>query len=110
MGILIILPHFCINHLTEKYHFICTYLSTQVNALLFWWGGYLIVNYPNIFKFHDFLIAMFSLLFALFALGASSIGSVEKKEAELATGRVFYLMERKSEIDPLENENEKMEV
>jgi ATP-binding cassette subfamily B (MDR/TAP) protein 1 len=85
-------------------------IQQWVNALLFWWGGYLIVNYPNIFKFHDFLIAMFSLLFALFALGASSIGSVEKKEAELATGRVFYLMDRKSEIDPLEDENEKMEV
>ena len=47
---------------------------------------------------------MFSLLFALFALGGSAIGAIDKNEAKQAAGRIFYLINRKSEIDPMSDE------
>ena len=47
---------------------------------------------------------MFALLFSLFALGASTLGAIDKKEAKKAAGRIFYLINRKSEIDPMSKE------
>merc|ERR1719221_2380897 len=80
-----------------------------VNALQFWWGGWLLFNYPDSFTFNDFLISMFSLLFALFALGASAQGAADKKKAEAAAGRLFYLINRKSAIDPLSTSGIKLD-
>eukprot|EP00555_Chaetoceros_dichaeta_P005582 CAMPEP_0198258458 /NCGR_PEP_ID=MMETSP1447-20131203/7876_1 /TAXON_ID=420782 /ORGANISM="Chaetoceros dichaeta, Strain CCMP1751" /LENGTH=1270 /DNA_ID=CAMNT_0043945579 /DNA_START=240 /DNA_END=4052 /DNA_ORIENTATION=- len=77
-------------------------IQQWVNALQFYWGGYLISHYD--FTFPDFLISMFSLLFALFALGGSAIGAIDKNEAKQAAGRIFYLINRKSEIDPMSDE------
>jgi len=71
------------------------------NALQFWWGGWLLFNYPDLFTFEDFLVSMFALLFSLFALGAATMGASDKKECEKAAGRIFYLLGRESEIDPL---------
>lgn len=66
--------------------------------------GWLIVNKG--YTFQEFLISMFSLLFALFALGGSAIGAIDKKDAKQAAGRIFYLINRKSEIDPMSDEGE----
>lgn len=79
-----------------------------VNALQFWWGGWLLFHYPERFTFHEFLVSMFALLFSLFALGAAAQGLVDKKKAEAAAGRLFYLMNRVSEIDPLCTSGEKL--
>lgn len=80
-----------------------------VNALQFWWGGWLMFKYPDKFGFQDFLISMFALLFSLFALGAAAAGVTDKKKAEAAAGRLFYLINRKSAIDPLSTTGKKME-
>ena len=48
-------------------------------ALLFWWGGYLLVNYPDSFDFRDFLISMFSLLFSLSGLGIAAQGATDRE-------------------------------
>ena len=79
-----------------------------VNALQFWWGGWLIFNYPEKFAFNDFLISMFALLFSLFALGAAAQGATDKKKAEAAAGRLFYIINRKSAIDPLSSVGKKL--
>ncbi|KAL7540881.1 hypothetical protein ACHAXR_010450 [Thalassiosira sp. AJA248-18] len=76
-------------------------IQQWVNALQFWWGGWLLYNYPTKFGFDDFLISMFALLFSLFALGASTQGATDKPKAEAAAGRLFYIINRKSAIDPL---------
>eukprot|EP00571_Detonula_confervacea_P016438 CAMPEP_0172302832 /NCGR_PEP_ID=MMETSP1058-20130122/4475_1 /TAXON_ID=83371 /ORGANISM="Detonula confervacea, Strain CCMP 353" /LENGTH=1448 /DNA_ID=CAMNT_0013013465 /DNA_START=173 /DNA_END=4519 /DNA_ORIENTATION=- len=83
-------------------------IQQWVNALQFWWGGWLIFNYPHLFGFKDFLISMFSLLFSLFALGAAAQGATDKTKAEAAAGRLFYLINRKSEIDPLSTSGKKL--
>lgn len=80
-----------------------------MNALQFWWGGWLIFKYPDVFGFNDFLISMFALLFSLFALGAAAQGATDKKKAEAAAGRLFYLINRPSAIDPLSSEGKKLD-
>ena len=65
-------------------------------------------NYPDKFGFDDFLISMFALLFSLFALGAAAQGATDKTKAEAAAGRLFYLINRKSAIDPLSSEGKKL--
>ena len=78
------------------------------NALQFWWGGWLLFNYPEVFSFEDFLVSMFALLFSLFALGAATQGASDKDKAKKAAGRIFYLLGRKSAIDPLGTEGAKL--
>merc|ERR1712008_339780 len=84
-------------------------IQQWVNALQFWWGGWLLVNYPGTFSFSDFLVSMFALLFSRFALGAAAAGATDKKKAEAAAGRLFYLINRKSEIDPLSTSGETLD-
>ncbi|KAL7466442.1 hypothetical protein ACHAXS_006736 [Conticribra weissflogii] len=84
-------------------------IQQWVNALQFWWGGWLLYNYPTKYDFNDFLIAMFSLLFSLFAIGAATQGVSDKAKAEAAAGRLFYLINRKSSIDPLSKEGKKLD-
>lgn len=83
-------------------------IQQWVNALQFWWGGWLLYNYSERFTFNDFLISMFSLLFSLFALGAAAQGVSDKKKAEAAAGRLFYIMNRQSAIDPLSTSGKKL--
>lgn len=80
-----------------------------VNALQFWWGGWLLFNHSELFLFSDFLISMFSLLFSLFGLGAAFQGISDKKETEKSVGRIFYLLDRTSEIDPMSEEGKKLD-
>ena len=65
-------------------------------------------NYPDMFGFKDFLVSMFALLFSLFALGAAAQGATDKTKAEAAAGRLFYLINRKSAIDPLSASGQKL--
>lgn len=69
-----------------------------------WWGGWLLFNYPNQFEFNDFLISNFALLFSLFGLGAAFQDMSDRKETEKSASRIFYLLDRKSEIDPLSSD------
>jgi len=78
------------------------------NALLFWWGGYLLNRYPGKFDFEDFLISMFAILFSLFGLGAAFQGVADKDECMEAAGRIFFLLKRKSPIDPMNDEGKKL--
>ena len=67
----------------------------------FWWGGWLMSKWPNTYGFRDFLIAMFSLLISISGMSVAMQGMTDKDEAIAAADRIFELLERKSEIDPL---------
>jgi len=77
-------------------------IQQYVNALQFWWGGWLLSRYDN-YTFDDFLIAMFALLFSLFALGAAAVNASDKDEATKAATRIYQLIHRESKNDPLAN-------
>lgn len=76
------------------------FIQQWINALQFWFGGWVLFNYP-VFTFNDFLISMFAILFSLFGLGAAFNGLSDKKQTESSAGRIFYLLDRQTEIDPL---------
>ena len=76
-------------------------------ALLFWWGGYLLVNYPDSFEYLDLLISLFSVLFSLTGLGMAAQGATDRDKAKLAAERIFELTDRESQIDPLSEEGKK---
>eukprot|EP00549_Striatella_unipunctata_P025532 CAMPEP_0118702986 /NCGR_PEP_ID=MMETSP0800-20121206/18252_1 /TAXON_ID=210618 ORGANISM="Striatella unipunctata, Strain CCMP2910" /NCGR_SAMPLE_ID=MMETSP0800 /ASSEMBLY_ACC=CAM_ASM_000638 /LENGTH=1104 /DNA_ID=CAMNT_0006604361 /DNA_START=179 /DNA_END=3493 /DNA_ORIENTATION=- len=78
------------------------------NALQLWWGGWLIYRYPETYNFPDFLTAMFALLFSLFGLGSAMQGASDRKETTKSAGRIFYLLDRESAIDPLSQEGKKL--
>jgi len=84
------------------------FIQQWVNALQMWWGGYVLYNYQG-FSFNDFLISMFALLFSLFGLGSAFQGLTDKNDAMASAGRIFYLLDRKSEIDPLSEEGKKLD-
>jgi ATP-binding cassette subfamily B (MDR/TAP) protein 1 len=52
---------------------------------------------------------MFAILFSLFGLGAAFNGLSDRKETELSAGRIFYLLDRESAIDPLSEEGKKLD-
>jgi hypothetical protein len=66
-----------------------------------WWGGWLLFNYPGRYEFDDFLISNFALLFSLFGLAAAFQDMSDRKEMEKSASRIFFLLDRKSSIDPL---------
>jgi hypothetical protein len=53
---------------------------------------------------------MFSLFFSLSGLAIAAQGAVNREKAKLAAHRLFVLMDRQSEIDPLSNDGKKVEV
>merc|ERR1712194_41600 len=61
-------------------------------------------KHPRLFDFRDFMISMFGLLFGLFGLGLAFQDIADRKETEKSASRIFYLLDRKSEIDPLSDE------
>lgn len=77
------------------------FIQQWVNALQLWFGGWLLYNFPEDYELRDFLIANFAILFSLFGLGAAFQDISDRKEVEKAAGRIFYLLDRVSEIDPL---------
>lgn len=71
-------------------------------ALMFWWGGYILVLHPTLFDFKDLNISMFALLFGLSGFGAAAQGAADRSKAEKAVERIFAITDRKSLIDPFE--------
>ena len=51
-------------------------------ALLYWWGGFLLSKYSDIWGFQDFLIAMFALIVSISGTALGSSGTTDKKVAE----------------------------
>lgn len=80
------------------------FLQQGINALLFYIGGWIMFRFPDSFDLNDFLIANFAILFGLFGLGAAFQDIADRKETEKSASRIFYLLDRKSEIDPLSEE------
>jgi ATP-binding cassette subfamily B (MDR/TAP) protein 1 len=84
-------------------------IQQWINALQLWFGGYLLFTFPDTYTFNDFLIANFSVLFGLFGLGAAFQDMADRKEVEKSAGRIFYLLDRKSENDPLSKDGRKLD-
>lgn len=74
---------------------------------MFWWGGWLLWKYPDSFTFRDFLISMFALFLSMMGLAFAAEGAIDRDKAKEAASRVFELMDRQSEIDPLSDEGKK---
>jgi ATP-binding cassette subfamily B (MDR/TAP) protein 1 len=85
------------------------FVQQWINALQLWFGGYLLFTFPDDYVFKDFLISNFAILFALFGLGAAFQDVSDRKETEKSAGRIFYLIDRKSEIDPLSEDGKKLD-
>jgi ATP-binding cassette, subfamily B (MDR/TAP), member 1 len=83
------------------------FIQQWVNALQMWFGGWLMINRG--FTFNDFLIANFSILFSLFGLGSAFTGISDRAEVEKSAGRVFYLLDKQSEIDPVSKDGKKLD-
>jgi len=80
------------------------FIQQWINALQMFFGGWLLFTYPDKYDFNDFLISNFAILFSLFGLGAAFQDVADRKETEKSASRIFYLLDRKSEIDPLSDE------
>ena len=78
-------------------------------ALLFWWGGFLLYNYPHMYTFRDYLISMFGLLFGLTGISVAMQDMIDSEKARKAAARIFELIDRKSAIDPLSDEGKKLD-
>lgn len=70
-------------------------------ALVFFWGGWLIHTYPDRYTYRDYIISMGSLLISLYGLVVAAQGAVNREKAIKAADRIFRLIDRQSQIDPL---------
>jgi len=75
-----------------------------INGFLFWAGGYLIYKHPRLYDFRDLIVSLFALLFGMFGLGVAFQDVADKEQTKKSASRIFFLMDRKSEIDPLSDE------
>lgn len=82
---------------------ISMFIQQWINGLQMWFGGYILTNYSG-YVFKDFLIANFAVMFSLIGLGTAMQDLSDRKEVVKAAGRMFYLMDRKSDIDPLSDD------
>jgi ATP-binding cassette subfamily B (MDR/TAP) protein 1 len=87
---------------------ISMFIQQWINGLQLWFGGYILSKFPDDYDFNDFLIANFAVLFALFGLGAAFQDISDRKEVEKSAGRIFYLLDRASSIDPLSTQGKKL--
>jgi len=76
-------------------------------GLMFFFGGWLLNEYPGKFTYRDYLIALFAFMFSLYGLAAAFEGTVDREKAKAAAVRLFEVIERKSMIDPLADEGKK---
>jgi len=83
------------------------FIQQWINALRLWFGAWVLFNNAQ-YEFRDFLISNFALLFSLFGLGAAFQDISDRKECEKSAGRIFYLIDRKSSIDPLSSSGKKL--
>jgi len=72
-------------------------------ALMFYWGGYIMLNYPTRYDFYDFNVSLWAILFGLSGLSMATQGAASAKEVQASLFRIFDLIDRKSSIDPLAN-------
>jgi ATP-binding cassette, subfamily B (MDR/TAP), member 1 len=77
-------------------------LVQWVYALLFWFGGWLMI-YEG-YSFNSFLIASFGILFSFAGLGSAFSGLSDRAQVEKSAGRVLHLLDRSSLIDPLSDD------
>ena len=84
-------------------------LQQWIQAAQFYFGGWLLNKYPASFTFNDLLISIFCFLFSLFGLGVAFQDMSDRKETEASASRIFYLLDRKSEIDPLSDEGKTLD-
>eukprot|EP00980_Cylindrotheca_fusiformis_P018488 scaffold6124_cov122-Cylindrotheca_fusiformis.AAC.7 len=80
-----------------------------INGLQIWFGAWVLFNNPDDYDLRNFLIAFFGLLLSLSGLGAAFQDISDRKECEQSVGRIFYLIDRKSSIDPLSEEGKKLQ-
>eukprot|EP00980_Cylindrotheca_fusiformis_P009869 scaffold2184_cov128-Cylindrotheca_fusiformis.AAC.15 len=85
------------------------FVQQWINALQFWFGAWVLFNNPDDYEMRNFLIAFFGLMLSLFGLGAAFQDISDRKECEESAGRIFYLIDRKSSIDPLSDEGKKLQ-
>lgn len=71
---------------------------------MFWFGGYMLLHYPETFTYNAYLTSMFSLFFSIFGLSLAFQGSVDREKAKKAAHRIFALIDRTSLIDPLSDD------
>jgi len=84
-------------------------LQQWIFGLQFWFGGWILTNYPENFTFFDMNVSMFCILFGVFTLGAAFQDMADRKETEESASRIFYLIDRKSDIDPLSEEGKTLD-
>merc|ERR1712003_280942 len=63
------------------------FVQQWINALQFWFGGWLLFKYPDVYTFKDF---------------------TDREQVEKSLSRIFYLLDKRSEIDPLSEEGKTM--
>ena len=83
------------------------FIRMWVLALMFWWGGWLLVTFPSKWTFRDFLISMFSLLYSVSGIAVAAQGATDRDAAKQAAHRIFELIDRQSAIDPLSDDGKK---
>ena len=76
-------------------------LHHWVDGLLLFFAGWLLHSYPTEYTFEEVLNSNFALYFSLFGLGIALKEIADKEEIKLATSRVFYILDRRSLLDPL---------
>jgi len=88
---------------------IAMFIQQWVFALLIWFGGYILYNFSDDYSLSDFLVAQFSIYFGIKGLAVALQDVSDRKEVEESAGRILYLLDRKSEIDPLSQEGKKLD-
>lgn len=68
-------------------------------ALMFYFGSWVLLHRD--YEMRDLLISLFGLMLSLTGLSAAMAGLTDSEKAKEAAGRIFELMERESDIDPL---------
>lgn len=87
---------------------ISQFVQQWVNALQLWFGGWVLVNNQDTYEVRDFLVANFAVLFSLFGLVSAFQDMADSEEVKKSAGRIFYLLDRKSTINPLSDEGKKL--
>jgi len=89
-----------------------TFFQMWGYGLMFYWGAWLLNRperryYGNPNGFRDFNISLFALMMSLSGLAAAVHGITDADKAKAAAVRIFQLIDRESEIDPLSETGKK---
>jgi len=74
-------------------------------ALMFYFGSWLMLNRD--YTMRDYLVSLFALMLSLTGLSAAMMGLTDADKAKEAAVRIFDLIDRVSEIDPLSDNGKK---